>query len=49
MDSEFEKAGVNAVTSSSGFTVEARFAEVLYEDAAGHVEIYAEWAGLRRR
>jgi hypothetical protein len=45
MDDEFKRARVNAVTSSNGFTVEARFAEVSYDDAAGHVEIYAEWGG----
>jgi hypothetical protein len=45
MDDEFKRVGVNAVTSSNGFTVEARFAEVSYDDAVGHLEIYAEWGG----
>ena len=45
MDEEFKRAGVNTVTSANGFTVEARFAEVSYDDVAGHVEIYAEWGG----
>jgi hypothetical protein len=45
MNDEFKKTGVNTVTSSNGFTVEARFAEVSYDDAAGRVEIYAEWGG----
>jgi hypothetical protein len=43
VDEEFKKAGTNTVTSANGFTVEARFAEISYDDAAGHVEIYAEW------
>jgi hypothetical protein len=30
------------MTSSKGFTVEARFAEICYVDAVGRVEIYAE-------
>jgi hypothetical protein len=42
---EFKRTGVNAVTSSTGFTVEARFAEIIYDDEGGHVEIYAEWGG----
>jgi hypothetical protein len=45
VDEEFKKAGTNTVTSANGFTVEARFAEVSYDDAAGHVDIYAEWGG----
>jgi hypothetical protein len=45
MDDEFKRTGVNTAVSSGGFTVEARFAEVIYDDGAGHVEIYAEWGG----
>ena len=45
MDDEFKRTGVNTAVSSGGFTVETRFAEVVYDDAAGHVEIYAEWGG----
>ena len=45
MHDEFNRTGVNKVTSSTGFTVEARFAAVCYDDAVGHVEIYAEWGG----
>jgi hypothetical protein len=45
MDDEFRRTGVNTAVSSGGFTVEARFAEVIYDDEAGHVEIYAEWGG----
>jgi len=45
MDGEFNRTGVNAVSSSQGFTVEARFAEICYDDAVGHVAIYAEWGG----
>src|SRR3984885_11512387 len=45
MDNEFQKTGMNTVVSSGGFTVEAQFAEVAYDDATGHVEIYAEWGG----
>ena len=36
---------MNTAVSSGGFTVEARFAEVTYDDEAGHVEIYVEWGG----
>lgn len=42
---EFKRTGANSVTSSAGFAVEARFAEVSYDDGSGHVEIYAEWGG----
>ena len=45
MHDEFNRTGLNSATSSNGFTVEARFAEIVYDDAAGHVEIYAEWGG----
>jgi rRNA maturation protein Rpf1 len=45
MDDEFKRTGVNTAVSSRGFTVEARFAEVAYDDDAGYVEIYAEWGG----
>lgn len=42
---EFTRAGRNTVNSSEGFTVEARFAEIFYDDAIGHVVLYAEWGG----
>lgn len=45
MKEEFKRADTNTVTSSIGFTVQARFAAVLYDDSLGHVEIYAEWGG----
>jgi hypothetical protein len=43
--SEFTHTGLNTVSSLDGFTVEARFAEVMYHDVIGSVEIYAEWGG----
>jgi hypothetical protein len=45
LNKEFTRIGRNAAASSNGFTVEARFAEVFYDDAAGHVVLYAEWGG----
>jgi hypothetical protein len=45
LNQEFTKTGLNAAASSEGFTVEARFAKVSYDDAVGHVVLYAEWGG----
>jgi len=46
---EFTKLGPNTVSSSNNFTVEARGAEVLYDDAMGHVSIKAAQIGSLRR
>jgi hypothetical protein len=42
---EFKKLGPNTVSSCNEFTVEAKVAEVLYDDAVGHVSIKAEQVG----
>jgi hypothetical protein len=44
MCEEFQKAGIDTVTSTKGFTVEIRFAGgIIYRDAAGRVDIDSEW------
>jgi hypothetical protein len=45
MQNEFTKKGMNKAASSEGFYVEAQFAGICYDDAVGHVELYAEWGG----
>jgi hypothetical protein len=44
MGAEFQKAGMNTVTSTKGFTVEVKFAGgVEYHDSIGSVSIDTEW------
>ncbi|WP_148664999.1 hypothetical protein [Sulfuricaulis limicola] len=44
MNHEFQKTGLNTVTSSQGFTVEVKFAGgVHYHDAIGDILIDSEW------
>jgi hypothetical protein len=45
MQNEFTRKGLNIAASSEGFSVEAHFTGICYEDAIGQVEIYAEWGG----
>jgi hypothetical protein len=46
---EFKKLRPNTVSSCNEFTVEAKLAEVLYDDAMGHVSIKAEQVGSPTR
>ena len=44
MCGEFQKAGLNTVTSSKGFTVEVKLAGgVIYRDFNGETHIDSEW------
>jgi hypothetical protein len=45
MRNEFKTTGINTAISTNGFTVQAMFARISYDDAAGKIEIYAEWLG----